>query len=311
MYAIDISKSYRVNAAYYSALMRMRDADYFQSDPQCHYWCVLQPMFNCRLALSLHDKCLKLELTDKYERNKVMPEIRLQKYMAEAGVASRRKSEELILQGRVEVNGNVVTVPGTKIDGTEIIKVDGKVIEPEENKVYILLNKPVGYISSARDQFERKTVLDLVSNVKERIYPVGRLDYDTSGLILLTNDGELANRMTHPKHEMPKVYRAIIKGVLSQSEISALQAGVIIEDYKTAPAIVKVISEADNNSTVDITIHEGRNRQVRKMFETIGHIVLRLKRIAIGPIKINGLEEGKWRRLDQKEITALRKVADM
>lgn len=248
---------------------------------------------------------------DKYERNKIMSEIRLQKYMAEAGVASRRKSEELILQGRVEVNGNVVTVPGTKIDGTEIIKVDGKLIKPEENKVYILLNKPVGYISTAKDQFDRKTVIDLVSNVKERIYPVGRLDYDTSGIILLTNDGELANRMTHPKHELPKVYRAIIKGALSQNEISMLQSGIIIEDYKTAPATVKVINAADNSSTVYITIHEGRNRQVRKMFEAIGHIVLRLKRIAIGPISIEGLEEGKWRNLDQKELTALRKMTGM
>lgn len=228
--------------------------------------------------------------------------------MAEAGVASRRRSEELILQGRVEVNGKVVTVPGTKINGTEIIKVDGRIIKPEKNKVYVLLNKPVGYISTARDQFDRKTVIDLVSNVKERIYPVGRLDYDTSGLILLTNDGELANRMTHPKHEVPKVYRAIINGALSNDEISKLQSGVIIEDYMTAPATVRVINKDEKNSTVEITIHEGRNRQVRKMFEAVGHVVLRLKRIAIGPITIDGLEEGKWRRLDQKELTALKKL---
>jgi 23S rRNA pseudouridine2605 synthase len=237
-----------------------------------------------------------------------MSEIRLQKYMAEAGVASRRRSEELILQGRVEVNGNIVTVPGTKINGTEIIKVDGRIIKPEKNKVYILLNKPVGYVSTARDQFDRKTVIDIVSDVKERIYPVGRLDYDTSGLILLTNDGELANRMTHPKHEVPKVYRAIISGILSQDEISKLRSGVIIEDYKTAPAVVKVIDKAENSTTVEITIHEGRNRQVRKMFEAVGHIVLRLKRIAIGPITIDGLEEGKWRRLDRKELEVLRKM---
>ena len=237
-----------------------------------------------------------------------MSEIRLQKYLAEAGVASRRKCEELIAEGRVEVNNQVVTVPGTKINGGELIKVDGKVIRSEQRKVYILLNKPVGYISTAKDQFSRKTVLDLVSTVSERIYPVGRLDYDTSGLLMLTNDGELANGLTHPKHELQKVYRVMISGKLKEEDITSLQEGVDIEDYTTAPAAVKVVDATKRDSIVEIAIHEGKNRQVRKMFETLGYPVLRLKRVAIGPLVIDGLEEGKWRYLRKKEIELLKKT---
>ena len=237
-----------------------------------------------------------------------MSEIRLQKYLAEAGVASRRKSEELIALGKVEINGQVVTVPGTKINGSEIIKVDGREIRQEQKKVYILLNKPVGYISTAKDQFSRKTVLDLIDTVKERIYPVGRLDYDTSGLIILTNDGELANMLTHPKHEMQKVYRVMIEGTLKEDDIKNFQTGIAIEDYTTAPAKVNVIEETKKDSIIELTIHEGKNRQIRKMFETLGYTVLRLKRIAIGSISIQGLEEGKWRYLSKKEIDALKKT---
>lgn len=240
-----------------------------------------------------------------------MSEIRLQKYLAEAGVASRRKCEELIALGKVEVNGQVVTVPGTKIAGREVVKVDGREIRQEQKKVYILLNKPVGYISTAKDQFSRKTVLDLVNTVKERIYPVGRLDYDTSGLIILTNDGELANMLTHPKHEMQKVYRVMIDGNLKEDDIKSFQAGIAIEDYKTAPAKVNVIETSKKDSIIEITIHEGRNRQIRKMFEMLGYVVLRLKRIAIGSISIEGLEEGKWRYLSKKEIDALKKTAGL
>lgn len=237
-----------------------------------------------------------------------MSEIRLQKYMAEAGVASRRKCEELIAMGKVEVNGQVVTLPGTKIFGNEVIKVDGKEIRQEQNKVYVLLNKPVGYISTSKDQFSRKTVLDLVDTIKKRIYPVGRLDYDTSGLMILTNDGELANRLTHPKHEMNKVYRVMIDGNIRESDIKSLKTGISIEDYTTAPAKVHIIETSKKESIVEITIHEGKNRQVRKMFEALGYAVLRLKRVAIGPITIEGLEEGKWRYLSKKEIEALKNV---
>ena len=236
-----------------------------------------------------------------------MQEIRLQKYMADAGIASRRKSEELIAQGRVEVDGVVVTAPGTRLKGTEAVKVDGKEIRPAQKKIYILLNKPVGYITSAKDQFSRKTVLDLVCGVSERIYPVGRLDYDTSGLILLTNDGELTNKLTHPRHEVNKVYVAVTDGAFTEEDVRKLRAGIRIEGYITAPALVRIIEKGGKTSVVEITIHEGRNRQVRKMFETLGYPILGLKRTAIGPIGIGGLEEGKWRFLSKDEIDLLKK----
>lgn len=232
--------------------------------------------------------------------------IRLQKYLADAGVASRRKCEEFITQGRVQVNGRIVTEPGLKVEGTEEIKVDGKAVMPEQKKVYILLNKPVGYISSVKDQFDRKTVTDLVDTVRERIYPVGRLDYDTSGLIILTNDGEFANMLMHPRHEVRKVYRAVIKGVLSQEDIEQLQHGIDIGGYTTAPAKIMVRKTSADRSVVDIQIHEGKNRQVRRMFDAAGHPVLHLRRIAIGNLTIGGLEEGHWRYLSKKEVEALK-----
>ena len=240
-----------------------------------------------------------------------MSEVRLQKFLAEAGVASRRKCEELIAQGKVEINGQIVTAQGTKVTGEETIKVDGREIRQEQKKVYILLNKPVGYISTAKDEFSRKTVLDLVDTVKERVYPVGRLDYDTSGLLLLTNDGELANKLTHPKHEIPKVYRAMIQGEISEEDVNSLQSGITIEEYKTAPAKVHVIDPGKKESIIEITIHEGKNRQIRKMFEVLGYIVLRLKRVAIGPLVIEGIDEGNWRYLRKKEIDSLRKAAGL
>ncbi len=232
--------------------------------------------------------------------------IRLQKYLADAGVSSRRKCEELISQGRVEVNGRIVNEPGSKVDGSEEIKVDGRTIEPETKKVYILLNKPVGYISSAKDQFSRKTVVDLTDTVKERIYPVGRLDYDTSGLIILTNDGGFANILMHPRHEVRKKYRAVISGMLSDEDIKKLEQGLDIGGYTTVPAKVTVRRAAADRSIVDIEIHEGKNRQVRRMFEAVGHPVRQLKRTAIGDLAVGGLEEGQWRHLSKKEVVALK-----
>ncbi len=233
-----------------------------------------------------------------------MPEIRLQKFLADAGVASRRKCEELIASGVVEVNGTVVTEPGTKVNGTEDIRVNG-INVVSEKKVYILLNKPVGYISSARDQFSRKTVVDLV-NVKERIYPVGRLDYDTSGLIILTNDGEFANILMHPRHMTEKTYLATIIGALDDKQLKMLENGIDIGGYVTAPAKVRVIKAGDRESVVELTIHEGKNRQVRRMFEAAGHPVQKLVRTAIGQLKIEGLKEGKWRHLTKNEIEILK-----
>lgn len=232
--------------------------------------------------------------------------VRLQKYLAGAGVASRRRCEELISQGRVQVNGKVVTEPGTKVDGSEEIRVDGKVIRPGNKKVYILLNKPAGYISSSKDQFSRKTVIDLVSSVTERVYPVGRLDYDTSGLIILTNDGEFANMLMHPRHEVEKVYKAEVEGKLNAGEVEKLEKGLDIGGYVTAPASVRIIGESSYRSVVEIRMHEGKNRQVRRMFEAIGHPVIRLKRTAIGGITAGGLEEGRWRYLSKAEVEKLK-----
>lgn len=237
-----------------------------------------------------------------------MSEIRLQKYLAEAGVASRRKCEELMLQGRVEVNGVKITELGTKVDAGDIVKVDGKEVKQEEKKVYILLNKPVGYITTAKDQFSRKTVLDLVDGVQERIYPVGRLDYDTSGILLLTNDGDLAYKLTHPSREADKVYQAKIKGILNDDEIQAFKAGIRIDDYTTSPAKIRVLERTGTDSMVEVTIHEGKNRQVRRMFEAVGHTVLKLRRISIGPVKLGSLEEGSWRHLAPEEVKSLKKA---
>lgn len=237
-----------------------------------------------------------------------MGEMRLQKFLAEAGIASRRKCEEIILQGRVEVNGSRITELGSKVNDDDIIRVDGRELKPVEKKVYILLNKPAGYITSSKDQFSRKTVLDLVKGIEERIYPVGRLDYDTSGLLLLTNDGDLAYKLTHPSKEAEKVYHVKIKGILDEKAIKAFKTGIQIDDYITSPAKVKIIERSLNDSVIEVTIHEGKNRQVRRMCEVVGHIVLRLKRVSIGPLKLEGLEEGCWRHLTQDEVKSLKRI---
>lgn len=234
-----------------------------------------------------------------------MTQMRLQKFLAHAGIASRRAAEVIIKQGRVTINGKTITDMGINISDTDVVTVDGKTIAKEEEKIYIMLNKPVGYVSSAKDQFGRPTVIDLVSDIEQRLYPVGRLDYDTAGLILLTNDGDFTYQITHPKHEINKVYEALISGVLIDNEINMFEAGLIIEDYTTSPAKLVVKEIIKGNSLVNITIHEGRNRQVRKMCAAIGHDVLALKRISIGPIALNNLPEGKWRRLSDSERSSL------
>ncbi|KNY25060.1 pseudouridine synthase [Pseudobacteroides cellulosolvens] len=234
-----------------------------------------------------------------------MEHMRLQKYLAQVGIASRRKAEELIRDGAVKVNGNTVTEMGYKVSDQDVIEVNGKIVAGAQNKVYVLLNKPAGYISTAKDQFGRPSVVELISGVKERIYPVGRLDYDTSGLIILTNDGEFTYKMTHPKHEIKKVYMALIHGIPTQEEIKAFKNGLRIEDYTTSKANLKIIESEVDKSWVEITIHEGRNRQVRKMCDAIGHPVIKLKRTAIGSLTLGGLSEGHWRTLSKKEIEAL------
>lgn len=238
-----------------------------------------------------------------------MEKIRLQKYIADCGVASRRKAEELIQQGRVKLNGKVVTEMGIKVCETDLVEVNGKVIKPESKKIYLLLNKPSGYVTTAKDQFGRPTVLDLLKGVKERVFPVGRLDYETTGLLILTNDGDFTHKMTHPKHEIAKTYLATIAGVPTSEEISRFERGLEIEDYTTAPAKLKTITAKKSSCVVEVTIREGKNRQVRKMCETIGHPVLSLKRISVGKISLGNLAEGSWRELTQNEVKSLLKVS--
>ncbi|MBZ4662372.1 MAG: rRNA pseudouridine synthase [Caloramator sp.] len=232
---------------------------------------------------------------------------RIQKYLARCGIASRRKAEELVLQGKVKVNGNVIKEIVTVDTELDVVEVNGKVVKPEENKIYIILNKPTGYITSVKDQFGRKTVVDLV-DVKERIFPVGRLDYDTSGLLILTNDGEVANKLMHPSKEIDKVYIAEIEGVPTREEMERFKRGLKIEDYVTAPAKIKLIKQRNKTSIVEVIIHEGRNRQVRKMCSAIGHKVLKLKRVRIGSLELGNLKEGEWRYLNINEIEYLKSL---
>jgi 23S rRNA pseudouridine2605 synthase len=232
---------------------------------------------------------------------------RLQKVIAQAGIASRRKSEDLIKEGRVKVNGKVVTELGLKVSSSDRVEVNEVQIEKEE-PVYFLLYKPRGVISSVNDEKGRKVVTDFFQHFKERIFPVGRLDYDTSGLLVLTNDGEFANLLMHPKNEIDKVYVAKVKGIPSKENLRKLEKGIRLEDGKTAPARVKLLS-ADNkkqSAIVEITIHEGRNRQVRRMFEAIGHDVLKLKRERYGFLTLNGLKTGDARELTPHEVKQLR-----
>lgn len=238
-------------------------------------------------------------------------EERLQKVMAELGVASRRKCEELILQGKVKVNNEIVKELGVKVDKLkDIIEVEGKALNNQTNKIYLMLNKPAGYITSAKDQFNRPAVLDLISGVKERIFPIGRLDYDTEGLLILTNDGELTYKITHPSHNIDKTYRALVVGKIEQKDIDSFTQGIVIDGYKTSPAKLEVIEIKNNNSLVDITIHEGRNRQVRKMCESINHGVIMLKRISIGKLKLGNLMKGHWRYLNEEELKYLYSIGE-
>ena len=236
-----------------------------------------------------------------------MEEVRLQKFLAECGIASRRKCEEYILQGKVQVNGKIITELGTKINSEkDEVKFENKIVTSNEKKKYILLNKPIGYVTTAEDQFGRDTVLDLVK-VKERVVPVGRLDMYTSGALILTNDGDFTYKITHPKHEIEKTYTVTVKGIIDNKEVEQLRNGVKIEDYTTKPAKVKILKTdiEKNISRLEITIHEGKNRQVRKMCEAVGKKVIALHRSKIGKITVKELELGKWRYLTEKEIQQL------
>lgn len=231
---------------------------------------------------------------------------RLQKVIANLGYCSRRKAEELIKDGKVLVNGNIVTELGIKIKNSDTIEVEGNILDNNKNYEYYILNKPRGVVTTTNDEHGRKTVIDLI-DTSTRIYPIGRLDYDTTGLLLLTNDGELANKLMHPSFKIDKTYIAKIEGIISPISIKKLRSGVVIDGYKTRPARVKVksIDKKTNKSIVEITISEGKNHQVKKMFEAVGHQVLKLKREKYAIFDIKDLKVGEYRKLTFKEVSVL------
>ena len=238
-------------------------------------------------------------------------EERLQKFLAEAGIASRRKSEELIAAGRVQVNGQVVRELGVKIDpAKDKVLFDNKPVKAQETKkVYIMLHKPRGYVTTMEDEQGRKCVAELVKDVGTRVYPVGRLDMNSEGLLLMTNDGEFANMMMHPRHNVSKSYRVTVRPDLSDEQAAKLAEGVEIDGRMTLPAQVRVVTKEPGRVVMVITIKEGRNRQIRKMCEAVGLEVARLKRISVGPLKLGMLQPGKWRYLQLNEIIMLRNAA--
>jgi 23S rRNA pseudouridine2605 synthase len=233
--------------------------------------------------------------------------VRLQKIIARSGIASRRKAEELIQQGLVTVNGETVMTLGTKVDPVhDHIKVNGRHLKSQPPDMFLMLNKPLGYISTLHDPAGRPTIKALVPKPSLRLFPVGRLDYDSEGLLLLTNNGDIAQACLHPAHHVHKTYLVKIKGILEETEIQQLRRGLMLEDGPTAPAKVKKSGKAEANSWVEITIHEGRKHQVKRMFEQIGHPVIRLKRIQFGPLNLGSLPPGQTRYLSDKEANALR-----
>jgi 23S rRNA pseudouridine2605 synthase len=236
-------------------------------------------------------------------------EERLQKFLAAAGVASRRQAEQLMLDGRVTVNGKVTTELGSKVDPeTDAVKVDGKRVHGER-MAYVLLYKPKNTICTVDDPEQRQTVMELVKGVKARLYPVGRLDYDTTGALLLTNDGELANMLMHPRHRFTKTYLAKVKGIPTEERLEKLRRGVNIEGVRTAPAEARLVTVKEKNSLVELVLREGRNRQVKRMFLEIGHPVIRLHRPAYAFLSLEGLEPGSWRFLAPEEVKRLRAAA--
>ena len=231
---------------------------------------------------------------------------RLQKLISRAGISSRREAEKIILEGRVTVDGKIISELGAKAEpNLNKICVDGKILTFDVEKIYLLLNKPKNFLSTVKDDRGRRTVLDLTKEISAKIYPVGRLDFDSEGLILLTNDGELTNALLHPKFKIEKTYRAKILGNLTEEKIKKLRAGVELEDGLTAPAEVSVINLEKNSATVEITIHEGKNRQVRRMFAAVGCEVKNLTRIKFAGLTLQGVECGKFRRLTQDEVKKL------
>lgn len=237
---------------------------------------------------------------------------RIQKVMASAGVASRRHCEAMIAAGLVKVNGRVVTEPGTKVDPQkDKIQVDGETLRLSPRKYYLLMYKPRGYVTTMSDEKGRKQVTDLLKGIMVRVYPVGRLDYDSEGLLLLTNDGELTFALTHPSHLVHKTYLVRVEGIPKKDQLEQMSKGLKLEDGPTAPAQVRLVGQHDGNALVEVTIHEGRNRQIRRMFEHIGYRVLRLKRIKIGDLSLETMRPGEYRHLSELEVSQLKALAGL
>lgn len=236
--------------------------------------------------------------------------MRLQKFIAHAGVASRRAAEELIVRGKVRVNGKVVRELGTSVGADDRIDVSGTPIHIDREPTYIVLNKPFGVMTTMHDPEGRRTVADLIPSGVPRVVPVGRLDYDTGGVLLLTNDGALANVLTHPRFGVEKLYRAIVQGRLLPDQVQRLHAGVMLDEFRAAGAQLRIVAVRRDSSIVDITVHEGKNRQVRRMFEAVHHPVLALTRMTFGPVKLGDLHPGNTRPLTARELSALRALAD-
>lgn len=232
-------------------------------------------------------------------------DLRLQKLLAQAGLASRRKAEEYIAAGRVQVNGHPAGL-GDKVDGKkDIITLDGQKVAAQQGKFYIMLHKPRGFITTMSDERERKCVADLVSDIPARLYPVGRLDKDSEGLLFMTNDGAFANTISHPSGHIPKLYRVTVRPAVTEEQVTAMSVGIMLEGVKTAPCTIRVTAEDKERSVLEIVLNEGRNRQIRKMCESLGLTVLRLKRTCIGPVKLGMLQPGKYRELTPDEIRRL------
>jgi len=236
--------------------------------------------------------------------------VRLQKFMAHCGLASRRASERLIEEGKILVNG-IVAVTGQTIDPDNDIVMCGGVRVGASNVRYVILNKPPGVVTTSKDTHNRRTVLDCVEGIQERVFPVGRLDMDVEGALLLMNDGELAFRLTHPKYEVPKVYMAWVHGVMTPDDAMRLEKGVPLEDGMTAPAKVAIVNVGDRVTQVRLTLHEGRKREIKRMCAHVGHPIRELRRVAVGNVKVRGLQPGQWRLLTDQEIRGLRKLVKL
>ena len=236
--------------------------------------------------------------------------MRLNKYIAAAGVCSRRKADELIANGNVRINGAVMKEMGYDVADSDTVQVNGRTISAASKKVYVAVNKPLGYITSMDDDRSRATVAELVADIPERLFPVGRLDYNTTGLLIMTNDGDLTYTLTHPKHEVWKTYIATVSGVISDNRIARLRKGVDIGGFVTSPAKVRVIKQMPRHAVVEISIHEGKNRQVRKMFAAVGNKVQELERVSIGDIRLGRLMSGHYRKLTREEIEYLKSLYD-